>query len=55
MKSWNIEKVEGGFIVDMFVPSDEPSESPVMTCTRRVFADPSKLLNFLHNEFAGSN
>lgn len=56
--SWNIRKAEGGFIVDVNKQTSQPSDNVAaggFTYHPYVFADSSALINFLHNELAGSN
>ena len=55
--SYNIIRAEGGFIVYANKQGDQPSDSAMIggSNSTMVFADSSKLLNFLHNEFVGSN
>ena len=55
--SYNIQVAEGGFIVHVSRHSEQAAESATMggTYEPRVFADSSALLNYLHNELAGSN
>lgn len=58
--NWSIRRVEGGFVVETYVETAPPpgQENIVGTgvkCVARVFTDSTTLLNFLHNELAGSN
>lgn len=58
--SWNIRKVEGGFVVETYVetaapPGQENIVGVGLKRTERVFTDSAALLNFLHNELVGSN
>lgn len=56
--SYNILLAEGGFIVHVNKinrPNESVASSVIGTHEPRVFVDSSALLNYLHNEFAGSN